>query len=79
MYVDTDTIGLGPLIHLFQHLNTYDIVNIDFSPQGLPIQIGILGPWRANTTIARQWKQAQDILLDSKVKIVHFYNRIIYK
>jgi hypothetical protein len=75
MYIDTDTLGFGPLIHLFHHLNTFDIVNIDYSPHGLPIQIGILGPWRANTTIARQWKQQQDKLLDSKIQIVRFVDK----
>jgi hypothetical protein len=70
MYVDTDTIGLGPLIHLFQHLHTFDIVNIDYRRHRLPIQIGILGPWRSNTTIARRCKEEQDKLLDTKFKMV---------
>ena len=47
MYLDADTIGLHNLKHLFAKLKEYDVVNIDWSPDGDEMAISVMGPMRA--------------------------------
>jgi hypothetical protein len=70
MYIDADTLSTGervlPLYHLLSH--NWHMVNADWSPLAVPIMIGVMGPWRANTSVARQWTRAQRATLEAKAE-----------
>jgi len=70
VYIDADTLSTGervlPLYHLLAH--NWHMVNADWSPLSTPIMIGVMGPWRANTSVAREWARAQRATLAAKAE-----------
>ena len=45
---------------LFEKLaNGWNMVNPDWAPYNVPMMVGIMGPWQANTSVANEWCRAQ--------------------
>jgi hypothetical protein len=67
MYIDADTMGWGmPVMPLYKLLERdWDMVNADWAPIKVPLMIGVMGPWRAYTSVARVWSRAQDETLQN--------------
>lgn len=67
MYIDADTMGWGkPVMPLYKLIERdWDMVNADWAPIKVPLMIGVMGPWRAHTSVARVWAKAQDETLQN--------------
>ena len=67
VYIDADTLSAGVrVLPLYDMLADWDMVNADWSQLHAPIMIGVMGPWRANTSVARLWARAQEDTLTAK-------------
>ncbi len=41
-------------------MHTITLVNADWAPYNIPMMIGVMGPWKANSSVARLWAKSQE-------------------
>lgn len=68
IYLDMDTIALKSLKDIFRNLVAYDVFGVQYTPAKSLINMGAIGPMRANSTLTRKWTERVHAILDEKIE-----------
>ena len=55
VYLDADTMGFASLVPWFGKLRRWELTGVSWPPDGDPIAVGVLGPFRAHSLLTQRW------------------------